>query len=182
VSGVRLITVITANGQWLGRISSASPQLGAAKRGQEAGVAPGRSTPIRPRALPPGPAGAPWRAKRKAVNDRQSQAHRNREAIAIDNVCTGLVSLPIFHSRTLKPQGRCVSHHLFQTLPLGRHLVPWHLIQTRRHCRYFEHILSTPRSVKWDHIVTIDGVVAVVFMSWAPSRGLTLWLRGLRGG
>jgi hypothetical protein len=23
---------------------------------------------------------------------------------------------------------------------------------------------------------------AVIFMSWAPSRGLTLWLRGLRGG
>jgi len=83
----------------IGRISSASPQLGAAKRGQEAGVAPGRSTPIRPR-LPPGPAGAPWRAKRKAVNERQSQAHRNREAIAIENVCTRLVSLPIFHSPT----------------------------------------------------------------------------------
>jgi hypothetical protein len=82
----------------IGRSSSASPQLGAAKRGQEAGVAPGRSTPIRPR-LPPGPAGAPWRAKRKAVNERQSQAHRNREAIAIENVCTRLVSLPIFHSR-----------------------------------------------------------------------------------
>jgi hypothetical protein len=83
----------------VGRISSASPQLGAAKRGQEAGVAPGRSTPIRPR-LPPGPAGGPWRAKRKAVNERQSQAQRNREAIAIENVCTRLVSLPIFHSRT----------------------------------------------------------------------------------
>ena len=64
----------------VGRISSASPHLGAAKRGQGAGVAPGRSTPIRPR-LPPGPTGAPWRAKRKAVNERQSQAQRNREAI-----------------------------------------------------------------------------------------------------
>ena len=62
----------------VGGISSASPQLGAAKRGQEAGVTPGRSTPIR---LPPGPTGAPWRAKRKAVNERQSQAQRNREAI-----------------------------------------------------------------------------------------------------
>jgi hypothetical protein len=35
----------------------------------------------------------------------------------------------------------------------ARHLVAWHLIQTRRHCRYLEHILSTPRSVKLDHIV-----------------------------
>ena len=59
---------------------------------------------------------------------------------------------------------RCPSKHMSETamalciapsIPniTARHLVPWHLIQTRRHCRYLEQKLSTPRVVKWEHIV-----------------------------
>jgi hypothetical protein len=111
-----------------------------------------------PRGLPGG-----WRAKRKAVNERQSQAHRNREAIAIEMFAQDLfLFLSSTHEHGYTP--RCASKHMSEpamalcippSIPTitARHLVPWHLIQTRRHCRYLEQKLSTPRSVKWDHIV-----------------------------
>jgi hypothetical protein len=62
------------------RISSASPQLGAAKRGQEAGIAPGRSPPAQPR-RPPGPKGLPEGAKREPANGTPGTEPGDREAI-----------------------------------------------------------------------------------------------------
>ena len=65
------------------RISSASPQLGAAKRGQEAGIAPGRSPPAQPR-LPPGAKGLPEGAKPEPANGTpETQTQRNRQELKI---------------------------------------------------------------------------------------------------
>ena len=67
----------------VGRISSASPQLGAARRGQEAGIPPGRSPPTQPR-LPPGPKGLPEGAQREPANGTpETQTQRNREELKI---------------------------------------------------------------------------------------------------
>jgi hypothetical protein len=64
----------------LGMISSASPQLGAAKRekrtrGCTGGVYPNPGPP------PAGTHGGSLAGQANAVNERQSQAQRNREAI-----------------------------------------------------------------------------------------------------
>jgi hypothetical protein len=64
------------------RISSASPQLGAAKRGQEAGIAPGRSPPAQPRP-PPGPKGLPEGAKRAGQRNTRHRARRPRGDLQI---------------------------------------------------------------------------------------------------
>ena len=67
----------------VGRISSASPHLGAAERGQEAGIAPGRSPPAQPR-LPPGAKGLPEGAKPEPANGTpETQTQRNRQELKI---------------------------------------------------------------------------------------------------
>jgi hypothetical protein len=65
---------------YIDRISSASPQLGPAKRGQGAGTTPGRSAPAQPR-LPPGPTGLPEGAKREQANGTPGTEPGDREAI-----------------------------------------------------------------------------------------------------
>jgi hypothetical protein len=52
----------------------------------------------------------------------------------------------------------------------------------RRLCkRTDDGIAVNPMPVVGAMLADVDGVVVASRMSWAPSRGLTLWLRGLRG-
>jgi hypothetical protein len=145
-----------------GRISSASPQMGQPKEGRKQGLhrgGPPQSGPAfrrDPRGLPGGP------SKRRLTRGRDR--HRETERpLRLKMFAQDLfLLLSSTHDHGYSP--RCPSKHISETamalciapsIPniTARHLVPWHLIQTRRHCRYLEHILSTPRSVKWDHIV-----------------------------
>jgi hypothetical protein len=95
----------------VGRISSASPQLGAAKRGQGAGIAPGRSHPAQPR-LPPGPKGLPEGAKPEPANGtpEETQTQRNRQELKIRH---GRPSVSLVFQLLCRLQESSAVHKLF---------------------------------------------------------------------
>jgi hypothetical protein len=109
-----LFIVIYRNQQPVGRISSASPQLGAAKRGQEAGIAPGRSPPAQPR-LPPGPKGLPEGAEREPANGTpETQTQRNRQELKIRY---GRPSVSLVFQLLCRLQESSPVHELLQACP-----------------------------------------------------------------
>ena len=105
-------------GGTVGRISSASPQLGAAKRGQEAGIAPGRSPPAQPPGLPrlpPGPKGLPEGAKPEPANGTpETQTQRNRQELKIRH---GRPSVSLVFQLLCRLQESSPVHELLQACP-----------------------------------------------------------------
>ena len=111
---------VPPRGAQIGRISSASPQLGAAKSGQEAGIAPGRSPPTQPRP-PPGPKGLPEGARREPANGTPgTESQKTRRSSKLPWPASNLVSQSSFIiKRGVRRGARALAGVSFIILPIA---------------------------------------------------------------
>ena len=110
----------------IGRISSASPQLGAAKRGPEAGIAQGWSPPTQPR-LPPEPKGLPEGAQREPANGTPGTEGQKTNRSSKSLWPASNVNLDSSSKRQTRSQARCTSscRRVRNDLGYCTKCVPW---------------------------------------------------------